>query len=89
MSRGDYHGLNVLLTGACLKRDKAVVPPIKRCSMDPEHIICFHVWTENFSSFFAPKVAFSNKFIQHSVDEAYDDHCTSDLMNNKVQGLQQ
>ena len=60
MSRGNYHGLNVLLTGACSKRDKAVVPPIKRCSVDAEHIIRFHVWTENFCSFFAPKVAFSN-----------------------------
>ena len=28
--------------------------------MDAEHIIRFHVWTENFCSFFAPKVAFSN-----------------------------
>ena len=60
MSQGNYHGLNVLLTGACSKRDKAVVPPIKRCSVDAEHIIRFHVWTENFCSFFAPKVAFSN-----------------------------
>ena len=60
MSRGNYHGLNVLLTGACSKRDKAVAPPIKRCSVDAEHIIRFHVWTENFCSFFAPKVAFSN-----------------------------
>ena len=60
MSRGNYHGLNVLLTGACSKRDKAVVPPIKRRSVDAEHIIRFHVWTENFCSFFAPKVAFSN-----------------------------
>ena len=60
MSRGDYHGLNVLVTGACLKRHKAVAPPIKHCSVDPEHIIRFHEWTENFSSFFAPKVAFSN-----------------------------
>ena len=60
MSRGNYHGLRVLLTGACSKRDKAVVPPIKRCSVDAEHIIRFHVWTENFCSFFAPKVAFSN-----------------------------
>ena len=60
MSRGNYHGLNVLLTGACSKRDKAVVPPIKRCSVDAEHIIRFHVWTENFCSFFAPKFAFSN-----------------------------
>ena len=59
-SRGNYHGLNVLLTGACSKRDKAVVPPIKRCSVDAEHFIRFHVWTENFCSFFAPKVAFSN-----------------------------
>ena len=62
MSRGNYHGLNLLLTGACSKRDKAVAPPIKRCSVDAEHtgIIRFHVWTENFCSFFAPKVAFSN-----------------------------
>ena len=60
MSRGNYHGFNVLLTGACSKRDKGVVPPIKRCSVDAEHIIRFHVWTENFCSFFAPKVAFSN-----------------------------
>ena len=60
MSRGNYHGLNVLLTGACSKRDKAVAPPIKRCSVDAEHIIRFHVWTENFCSFFSPKVAFSN-----------------------------
>ena len=60
MSRGNYHGLNVLLTGACSKRDKAVAPPIKRCSVDAEHMIRFHVWTENFCSFFAPKVAFSN-----------------------------
>ena len=60
MSRGNYHGLNVLLTGACLRRDKAVAPPIKRCGVDAEHIIRFHVWTENFCSFFAPKVAFSN-----------------------------
>ena len=52
--------LNVLLIGACSKRDKAVAPPIKRCSVDAEHIIRFHVWTENFCSFFAPKVAFSN-----------------------------
>ena len=28
--------------------------------MDAEHIIRFHMWTENFCSFFAPKVAFSN-----------------------------
>ena len=60
MSRGNYHGLNVLLTGACSKRDEAVAPPIKRCSVDAEHIIRFHVWTENFCSFFAPKVAFPN-----------------------------
>ena len=60
MSRGNYHGLNVLLTGACSKRDKAVAPPIKRCSVDAEHIIRFYVWTETFCSFFAPKVAFSN-----------------------------
>ena len=58
--RGNYRGLNVLLIGACSKRDKAVAPPIKRCSVDAEHIIRFHVWTENFCSFFAPKVAFSN-----------------------------
>ena len=60
MPRGNYHGLNVLLTGACSKRDKAFAPPIKRCSVDAEHIIRFHVWMENFCSFFAPKVAFSN-----------------------------
>ena len=36
------------------------MPPIKRCSVDAEHIIRFHMWTENFCSFFAPKVAFSN-----------------------------
>ena len=60
MSRGNYHGLNVLLTGACSKRDKAVAPPIKRCSVYAELIIRFHVWTENFCSFFAAKVAFSN-----------------------------
>ena len=60
MYRGSYHGLNVLFTGACSKRDKAVAPPIKRCSVDAEHIIRFHMWTENFCSFFEPKVAFSN-----------------------------
>ena len=38
MSRGNYHGLNVLLTGACSKRDRAVAPPIKRCCVDAEHI---------------------------------------------------
>ena len=37
-----------------------IAPPIKRCSVDAEHIIRFHVWTENFCSFFPPKVAFSN-----------------------------
>ena len=36
------------------------MPPIKRCSVDAEHVIRFHLWTENFCSFFAPKVAFSN-----------------------------
>ena len=36
MSRGNYHGLNVLLTGACLKRDKAVAI----------------VWTQNILSVF-------------------------------------
>ena len=41
-------------------RDKAGVPPIKRCSVDAEHIIRFQMWTENFCSIFAPKVAFSN-----------------------------
>ena len=60
MSGGNYHGLNVLFTGACSKRDKGVAPPIKRCSVDAEHVTRFHVWTENFCSFFAPKVAFSN-----------------------------
>ena len=43
MSRGNYHGLNVLLTGACSKRDKAVVPPIKRNAV---------VWTQNILSVF-------------------------------------
>ena len=40
------------------------MPPIKRYSVNAEHFICFHVWTENFCSgaktVFAPKVAFSN-----------------------------
>ena len=36
------------------------MPPIKRCSVDEEHFIRFHVWTENFCSVFALKVAFSN-----------------------------
>ena len=39
MSRGNYHRLKVLLTGACLKRDNAVAPPIK-------------VWTQNILSVF-------------------------------------
>ena len=45
---------NFRMSGACSKRDKTVAPPIKRCSVDAEYIICFHVWTENFCSFFAP-----------------------------------
>ena len=36
------------------------MPPIKRCSVDAEQIIRFHMRTENFCSFFVPKVAFSN-----------------------------
>ena len=58
MSRGNYHGLNVLLTGACSKRDKAVAPLIKRCSVDAEHIIRFHVWTETFVPFLHLKLRF-------------------------------
>ena len=38
------------------------MPPIKRYSVDAEHFIRFHVWTENFCCVF--------KFIRHSVDEA-------------------
>ena len=38
------------------------MPRIKRYSVDAEHFIRFHVWTENFCCVF--------KFIRHSVDEA-------------------
>ena len=86
LSRGNYLGLNVLLTGACSKRDKAVVPPIKRCSVDAEHIICFHVWTENFCSFFAPKVAFSNL---SGIVWTRRQPCSSDRLHNVAVKLTQ
>ena len=85
-TRGTCFGKNIVIE---LSRSKCLVikdglviiiaPPIKRCSVDSEHIIRFHVWTENFCSFFPPKVAFSNL---SGIVWTRPQPCSSDRLHN-------